>query len=248
MQGMNSRQHILSARIMWAQHTKLSDQNRHFCTDRLSELGLYRSQYEDLNHWNYDNDGILSLAGEIFKDLGNKDIPSALSNHLFHTVVRMKHNLDETDNKMARDLNVLLAICRSSHWFTEKQKLHFFFVDDGFEKSNKLQMQQLDIVNRELARSQEELKSARRELAEAKDALTKAKKRNSVAEVRAQQVPNRPPAKKQAEATPPRVAKPPRQARKQANNQPTKQERNWRQIERDIGQPDYSFARNVDDY
>ena len=154
---------ILSSRVMFPQYKPLFDQTRHYRTSH-SELALYRWQYEDLNQWNYDNDGILSLASEIFKDLDNKDTLSSLSNHLFHMIMRMKRNLDVTDYSMARDFNVLLAICKSSCWFTEKQNQHFSFVDDGLPESNESLEQQLENLRSELQRSAEKLQSARREL------------------------------------------------------------------------------------
>jgi hypothetical protein len=240
---------------MYPRYKPSFDQTRHFRTC-LSNLALYRWQYEDLTDWNYGDDGILNLASEIFKDLGNQDIPSALSNHLFHTVMRMKRNLEETDDEMARKLNVLLAICRSSSWFTEKQKRHFSLVNDGFRESNENLKQQLDIVRSELEGSKRQLESARRELAKTKDALAKdaakPEKRASVVEASALQAAKRLTAKIQTAVTPKSpslpATKPPKQANKQAKSQSNKQTRKARLLDRDIGEPDYSYAWNVDDY
>jgi hypothetical protein len=246
LQTMNSRLHILRKRVFNPRYNTFFEQSRHFRTSHLSNLALYRWQYEDLNQWNYGDDGILDLASEIFKDLENEDIPSALSNHLFHTVVRMKRNLKESDDERACDLNMLLAICKSSYWFTEKQNRHFSFVNDGLGESNENLRQQLDIQRSELERLRMQLESAQRELAEAKGALAESEKRSAVMKASALQAAKLLTANIQTAVTPNRPILPatnlPKQANKQPKKQPNKQARKARQPE-----PDYSYAYNSDD-
>lgn len=235
---------------MCPRYKPLFDRTVDFRTSHLSNLALYRWQYEDLNQWNYGDDGILNLASEIFKDLENEDIPSALSNHLFHTIRRMKRNLKESDDEGALNLNVLLAICKSSYWFTEKQNRHFSFVNDGLGDSNENLKQQLNNLRNEFERSKVQLESTQRELAEAKDALAKSEERASIVQASALQAAKLLTAKIQTAVTPKSptqpATKPPKPANAQAK-QSKKQARKARQPGRDFRAPDYSYAYDSDD-
>ena len=81
---------------------------------------------DDDDNWYYGNDNIIELAKEILDDLESSEISSEFSNHIFQTIQRMKSDLNnphvETYEHMGLDLDMLLAICKASTWFTTKQR------------------------------------------------------------------------------------------------------------------------------
>lgn len=95
------------------------------------------------------------------EDLESDEISSQFSNHIFHTIQRMKRDLKnphvKTYKYMDLDLDMLLAICKASTWFTTKQRSLLFLEDGRYQDEN-------TSLQAELARTRAELAKARADL------------------------------------------------------------------------------------
>ncbi len=118
-------------------------------------------QFDDgQNNWHYGNGEVIELAKQIFDNLESDEISNEHANHVYHTIQRMKRDFENPKVKtypyMDVDLDMLLAICGASTWFTTKQ------------------LNSLSLKKNENEKLKAELASARKELSKAREDLAKA--------------------------------------------------------------------------
>ena len=119
----------------------------------------------------YGNGVVIKLAKEILDALETK-ISSDRSNQVFNIIQRMKSDFRnpkvQTYEYMDLDLNMLLAICKASTWFTNKQRNKLFFEDNGVQSENQKLQDENKKLKAELALARQDLSEARKDLAQAK--------------------------------------------------------------------------------